>query len=143
MGTAEIAENILLHIATLLLADDHAAVASDTAYTCRHRLVVAEKAVAVEFHEVGHAGIHIIQKIRTRGVAGDLDALPGCQVAVECLAFLIEILAGGDQQWILGAALLSEIGHAAFEIGNREFKVEGLDIHGKKGVGVCEKRFSG
>jgi len=143
MGAAEIAEDILLHVATLLLADDHAAVASDTADACGHRLIVTEVAITVEFHEVRHAGIDIIQKIGTCGVAGDLDSLPRGEVAVEGLALLLEILTGGDQQGILGAALLSKIGHTAFEIGYREFKVEGLDVHEKKELSSVKKRFSG
>jgi hypothetical protein len=132
MGASKITKDILFDVTTLLLADNHAAVASDTADTGRHRLVVTEEAVAVKFHEVGHAGSHIIQEIRACGVAGYLDALPGCEVSVESLAFFLEILAGGDQQWVLGAALLSEVGHSALEIGNGEFKVERLDIHARR-----------
>jgi hypothetical protein len=69
-------------------------------------------------------------------MSGDLDALPGCQVAVEGLAFLIEVLPSCFQQWILRGALFSKFGNTAFEFGKVEFEIKGLDGHGDYGKRV-------
>jgi hypothetical protein len=65
-------------------------------------------------------------------MAGDLNALPGGQVAVECLAFLLKILPCGLQEGVLGGASFGKFRDAAFEVGDGEFKVERLDIHDRE-----------
>jgi hypothetical protein len=104
--------------------------ASNTSYACRHGLVITEKPVPVEFHKVSHAGIDIIQEIGACGMSGDLNALPRAQVSIERLALPLQILASGNKKGVFRVALLRQFGNTAFEIGDREFKVKGLDIHG-------------
>src|SRR5690606_29907120 len=77
---AEVPRDVLLGVATLLLADDHHLAAVELGQTGDHRRVVAERAVAVELLE---ARERLRQVVEGRGAAGrarHLHALPAREV---------------------------------------------------------------
>jgi hypothetical protein len=102
---------------------------ANTADAGRHRLVVTEETVSVEFDEIGHDRVDVIEEVGACGMACDLDALPGGQVPIEGLPFLLEVLSGRNQEGILGIAAFSQFGDPVFEFGDGEFKIERLYGH--------------
>ena len=142
VGAAEIPEDILLHVTALLLADDHAPMASDGSETRWHRLVVTEEPVAVQFHEVPHDGGDIIKEVRACRMARDLNPLPGTEIAVEGPSLFFQVFPRRLEQGVLGAALFGQFGNALLQFGYGKFKVKGLDAHGMLEKGL-ERGFNG
>ena len=76
MGHPEVAPDVLVRLGALLLADHDEPVAVDPGEARHDRLVVAERPVAVELHElIGHRG-HELERVGALDVPGELDACP-------------------------------------------------------------------
>ena len=99
----------------------------------RHRLVIAENAVAVQFDPIGEAACDVIQRKRTLDVARELDPLPGGEVLVNLapgladfvfhrLDFRIEI-----EPVLVGMIL--QVLEPALQLEDRLFEIQWLGIH--------------
>ena len=76
VGHPEVAPDVLVRLGALLLADDDEPPAVDPGESRDDRLVVAERAVAVELDElVGHRR-HELERVRPLDVPGELDPRP-------------------------------------------------------------------
>ena len=134
MRAAEIAVQIFLHVTALLLADDHAANAADGGEPAGHRGIVAEEAVAFEFHKVGAGHANIIEEKRAGDVARNLNALPGIEVAVDVPAGRLDLslhaldLAAEVDFPLLG--LTPEFAELLLQLQDGFFKIQSLHIHG-------------
>ena len=62
------------------MSDDHDVLAVKTRHTTNNRGIIAESSVAVDFTPVGENALHIIQRVRTLWVAGQLSLFPRAQV---------------------------------------------------------------
>ena len=69
LGHAPVAENFLLGVAALLLADHHDGALFEPAHAGDHGVVVGEETVAVDFVEIGEQALDVIERMRTLGVA--------------------------------------------------------------------------
>ena len=92
MRAAEVAQEVLLGVAALLLADEHDAAPADRGKAAGHRVVIADVAVAVQFQELVEAELRVVEHVGPLGVAGDLDALPGGEQGVDFLLQPLEFL---------------------------------------------------
>jgi hypothetical protein len=59
------------------MTDHHAGLAVEARQATDDGLVIRKVAVAVHFDKVGKALAHIVERIGTLGMAGDLGDLPG------------------------------------------------------------------
>ena len=80
VGHAEVALEVLLGVAALLVADDHHGHAGQPGPAADHRGIVEVEAVAVQLDEVGEDGAEVVQRVGAAGVAGDHDPLDRGQV---------------------------------------------------------------
>ena len=76
LGHAPVAENFLLGVAALLLADHHDGALFEPAHAGDHGVVVGEETVAVDLVEIGEQALDVIERMRTLGVARQLHAIP-------------------------------------------------------------------
>ncbi len=83
MRHAEVALEVLLGVAAVLMADDHHRLAVEPRPAADDRRVVHVEAVAVQLDEVGEDGAEVVERVRPAGVAGDHDPLQGREVAVD------------------------------------------------------------
>ena len=83
ISTAEITFQIALGITTFLRADDHDLLAVYFCKSADDGTVITMNAVAMNFDKVGGHIPDIIQRIRPLRMAGNLNFLPCCQVAVD------------------------------------------------------------
>src|SRR5215208_2726980 len=86
MRAPEIAHHILLGVAPLLVSDNDATLAAEHCHPARHCAIVSKAAVAVQFHPVRKTTLNVIERERPLSVPGDLDPLPGRQIAVNMMA---------------------------------------------------------
>src|SRR5262245_10723665 len=95
LGHAEIAENLLLGVAPLLVADHHAGLAVEAREPADNGGVVGEAAVAVQLLEAGEEIADVVERVRALRVARHQRDLPRAELAVdflgERLAFLLEL----------------------------------------------------
>jgi hypothetical protein len=119
--------DVLLHVAALLVADDHDRLALEARPSPHDCGVVAEGAVTVQLHPVGEDPLHVVQGVGAAGVTGHLHLLDGRQVPVGLLAELLELsaelaqLAGDVDPLLLGEFqelldLLLELHHVPLEL---------------------------
>ena len=73
----EIAMQLLLRIAALLLADHHQWATLEARQAADHRRVVGEAPVTVQFHEIGAEHLDPVQRIRPLRMAGEQHMGPG------------------------------------------------------------------
>ena len=76
LGHAQVAENFLLGVAALLLADDHDGALFEPAHAGDDGVVVGEEAVAVDLVEIGEQALDVVERMRALGMARQLHALP-------------------------------------------------------------------
>src|SRR5260370_15141247 len=76
MRTAKIAADILFRITAFLVRDDHAMVVSDHCESSRHRFIITEKPIAMQFNELRKCETQIIECEWTGGMPCDLYFLP-------------------------------------------------------------------
>ena len=92
MGAAEVAFEVLLGIAALLMTDYDATVFANGGEASGHRSVVAEKTVAVQFGESLEGELHVIEREGTGRMARDLNPLPRGEIGINFLPRLLEFL---------------------------------------------------
>src|SRR5262249_18566610 len=93
-GHAEVAVEVLLGVAALLLAEHDQRAAVEAGEAADDRRVVAEAAIAAEFDEVGEDLADVVEGVGTIGVLGELELLPrgegGEALALELVGLLLE-----------------------------------------------------
>ena len=131
---AEVTAEVFLGVAAFLLADDHDRTTFEESRAADGGLVVHEEAVAVQFLEVIEQHADIVQGVGPAGMAGQLDALPGVQVAVDLSAGLLHLgLQGLD---FLGDVHSSGLGGGAEGVDLvLEFPEGFFEFEGKAGLG--------
>src|SRR5229473_4129038 len=92
VGHPEVAVQILLGVAALLVPDHHDAHAVEPRPAAHQGGIVAEQPVAVQLDEVREHSAQVVERVRSLGVAGHLDALHRRQVLVDLGAQLGEPL---------------------------------------------------
>ena len=95
MRAAEIAHQILLGVAALLLADDHHAALVDRRQPADDRMVVGKAAVAVQFDEIGRDALQVIEHVGPFRMPGELDALPRGEVGEDLFLGRLEFFLNG------------------------------------------------
>ena len=128
LGHAKVAQAALLGVAALLVAQQHARRAVKARQTADDGQVIGEMPVAVHLDKVGKALAHIVQRVRTLDMAGNLGDLPGRQIAVYILgqlqAFLAQLLYFlGDIDRALGLHV-AQFFDFCFQLGNLLFKIQ-------------------
>ena len=83
VGHAEVALEVFLGVAALLVADHHDRHAGQPGPAADDRGVVHVEPVAVQLDEVGEDGAEIVEGVRPAGVAGHHDPLERRQVSVD------------------------------------------------------------
>ena len=77
VGRAKVAVNALLHVPTLLRADNQNFLAVKASHAADDGGIVPESAVAVNFAEIGKQAFNIVEGLGTLWVAGQFGFLPG------------------------------------------------------------------
>lgn len=133
--TSEVARELLLGVAPLVVPDDEALDGADAAESCDDGGVFAVATVAVEFAEVLADQGDVIACLGTSRVACNADGIPGREIGVEAAEELRVLLAEGGGVlvvWEVGGALATveciDLGLEAVE-GLLEFECVG-ECHG-------------
>src|SRR5690606_18008123 len=92
MRHAEVAAQVLLHVAALLMAHHHHGPPVEPRPPAYDRFVIAVVAVAVQLDEVGERAIDVVERERPLRVTRELHALHRRQVAVRFLAQTTRLL---------------------------------------------------
>jgi len=99
LGLAKVANDALLGVSSLLLADDGDGTAAELAHASDEGFVIAEVAIAVKFDEVCDHQVDPVQRMRTLRVPGDLGSLPRTKMRIKLAAkfedFVLEALEFG------------------------------------------------
>ena len=82
MGEPEVAANLFLGVAALVMADEHHLVPAHAGQAADDGGVVAEVAVAVQFAELAADHLDVILEERPLGMPGNLHGFPGAEVVV-------------------------------------------------------------
>src|SRR5262249_50250537 len=137
---AEVAAQVLLGAAPLLVPEDHHRLAAKTAHAADDRLVVAEGAIAVQLDEVFEQARHVVERERTQRMARQQHLLPGRQLAEDLALQLARFtLQAADLQLELRAPELLELGDLVFQLHDRALEVErlaGVD-HGRHAASIA------
>ena len=80
---AEVAEDLLLGVAALLVADDADRLAFVVGEAADDRVIVGEAAVAVQLVEAGEQRVDVVERVGPRRMPRDQHPLPRRQVRVE------------------------------------------------------------
>src|SRR6516164_6030577 len=127
MSASEISANVLLRVAPLLVRYDNTAVLSERRKPAGHRLVIAEKTVAVELNEIGKGQLQVVKGKGPGGMPGDLHSLPGSERLIDLtpglLDFLLHCLDFAFEIDGLQFGVLLEFLELLFEVRNRLFKI--------------------
>ena len=83
MRHPEVAVEIVLGIAALLVTDDHDADAVEPRPSADDGRIVPVQPVAVQLDEVGEHGVDVVEWVRAAGMAGDLHALHRREIAID------------------------------------------------------------
>src|SRR5260370_12773377 len=78
--------HVFLGVAAFLVGDDDTALGIEHGKSARHRFVVGEMTVAVQFRPTGETALDIIERERPLHVPRNLDALPRAQISVNLAA---------------------------------------------------------
>jgi hypothetical protein len=73
------------------VSDNDAALAAEHRYSAWHCAIVGKAAVAVQFNPVRKTALNVIEGERPLTVPGDLDPLPGRQIAVNMTTHFPEL----------------------------------------------------
>ena len=92
LGHAEVARDLLLGVAALLVADHHAGLAVEARQPADDRSVVGEGAVAVQLLEIGEQALDVVERVRALRMARDLRDLPRRELAVDVLGERLALL---------------------------------------------------
>ena len=110
VGQAEVALDLFLGVAALVVADEHDLVPAEAGQAALDGGVVAEVAVAVQLAELAADQLDVVLEQRPLRVAGDLHRLPGAEVVVGLAeqggvvgAKLAKLLGVIDAAWSAGA----------------------------------------
>ena len=133
MRAAEVAFHILFRVATFLMRDDDASMRTDFRQTARHRFVIAEKPVAMQFDPFGETARNIIERERALRMPRNLHTLPRGEVVVDLAArfanlvfhrldFRIEIE-------IVFVGMILQILKTPLQLEDRLFEIKRLGIH--------------
>src|SRR5487761_2180557 len=131
---AEIAVDLLLGIAALLLAEDHAGHAVEPREAADDRRVVSVRAIAVQLAELAEHAVDVVERVRTLRMTRDLRDLPGGELAVDVLGKLLALL--GQPQDLVGDVDGGILVHVAqlvdllLQLANRLLEVEKGLLHG-------------
>src|SRR5207245_1982799 len=131
-GHAEVPENLLLGIASLLVADQDHRLPVETGETSDDRGIVGERAVAVRFLEVRKQSRDVIERVRTLRMPRHLSDLPRRELSVDLLGergalFLqaLDLLGDVGRRVLLREAQLLdfrlELGDRLLELQKRRF----------------------
>ena len=129
MGAAEIAEEVFLGVAALLMTDDDDLLSAPDGKASGHGVVITHVAVTMDLNEFVAAMLHVIQHEGPVDVSGDLHALPwveiGVDIALEGIGLLFQFgdLAGKLVTGFAGELLLRVLDFfAEFDDGFFEFQ---------------------
>src|SRR6267378_2665020 len=146
-GHAEVSEDLLLGIASLLMADYNHRLAVETGKTSDDRRIVGKRAVAVQFLEIGKQRGGVIERVRTLRVSRHLSDLPRGELSIDLLGergalFLqaLDFLGDVGRRVVLREAQLLDF---RLELGDRLLEIEKRRFHRKipeKQVIVPESR---
>jgi hypothetical protein len=128
MGAAKVAHHILFRVATLLMSHHHHRCVIESSKAADKSEVVGEQPIAMQFHKVRKHQPDIIERVRTGGVPGNLNALPGGQSAVEVGLHrrqLLFQLANFRLKIDFLRTKLAQFGDLGFEIRDGLFKFQG------------------
>jgi hypothetical protein len=144
VGAAEVAFEVFLGIAALLVADDHHPLAADAGESAGHGSIIADVAVAMELAEIGESERDVIEHERAVRVTGDLHALPWGEVFVNPGTCFRELgLHHGDlgrHVDVLGSRFGPEFFEFAFEFDRGFFEFEELHARSFRIPGADARR---
>jgi len=92
VGLAEVAEDALLGVAALLVANHHYFVAVIAGETADDGRIVAERAVAMNFTPVSEEALYVIQREWTLGVARKFRPMPGIDVRADLFPQKVDLV---------------------------------------------------
>ena len=131
---AEIPLHIFLRVAAFLVGDDDTAMVPELRQAARHRFVIAEDTVAVQFDPIGEATLDIIERERAPNVPRQLHALPGGEVVVNRAARFADLvfhrLDFGIEIELVFVGMVLQILEPPLQLEDRFFKIQGMGFHG-------------
>src|SRR5262249_23292876 len=92
-GHPEVAADLLLRVAPLLVADDGHGPAAKEAEPRHDRRIIGEPPVALELDELRQEGLDVIERVGPEGMPRDLGLLPRRQARVDLSRDALELLA--------------------------------------------------
>ena len=135
MRAAEVALDVFLHVAPLLVRHHHAANAVERCQTAGHRTVIAEKPIAMQFNEIAEAQPQIIQGVRSLWMTRDFHTIPRTQIGVNLLFGRGQVRGDPPHFGVeidrLAVQVPLEIVQLLFEFEDRLLKIQGRDVHGE------------
>src|ERR1700730_16509498 len=133
MSAAEIPPDVLFGVSSLLVRDYSATIVSDGGKTTRHRLVIAEKPVAVKFEKVRKGQIQIIERERACGMPSNLHFLPGSEPFVNLSFCLFNLRFHRSHLTVeinrTQLRVLPEFVQLLFEFDDRLLEFQGVYLH--------------
>ena len=133
---AEVAVDLLLGVAALLVAEHHAGLAVEAREAADDRRVVGVRAVAVQLAELAEHAVDVVERVRPLRMARDLRDLPrrelGVDVARELLALLREardLVGDVDRGVLVDVAQLVDL---LLQLGDRLLEIEEGLFHGRR-----------
>jgi hypothetical protein len=130
MGASKIAHHVFFRVAPLLVSDNHTALLAEHGKTARHGLVIGKTAITVQFGPILKTPFDVIEREWPLHMPGDLDTLPGTQVAVNLAAGLAELcLNCTDRRVKIDIVLVGmslQILQTPFQFKDRFFEIERL-----------------
>ena len=131
---AEVAVDLLLGVAALLVADHHARLAVEAREAADDRRVVGVAAVAVQLAEVAEQAVDVVERVRPLRMARDLRDLPRRELAVDLLGELLALLlqpadlvGDVDRRVLVDVAQLVDL---RLQLGDRLLEIEKGLLHG-------------
>ena len=135
---AEVAADVLVGVRALAMAEKHHAPAFDRAEPGEHRLVIAERAIAVQLDDVGEECLDVVLRLGPVGMTRDLHAVPWREVRVGLDAQRVDL--GGErvdlggELGVLGKVEPAQIGEFRLELDQRS-----LEVHDVAGLGHASR----
>src|SRR6266853_1481047 len=134
-GHAEVSEDLLLGIASLLMPDHDHRLAVETGKASDDRGIVGKRAVPVKFLEIGKQGRGVIERVGTLRMPRHLSDLPRRELSVDLLGkrgalFLqaLDFLGDVGRRVVLREAQLLDF---RLQLGDRLLEIEKRRLHGE------------
>ena len=134
MGATKIAHHIFFGVASFLMRDDNAALRIEQRESARHRFVIRETPVAVQFGPAGKTAFDVIERERPLHMSRGLHALPCGQVSVNFATGIAEF---GFDSFDLGikidivlARMFLQVLQPSLQFEDRFFEIERLKFGG-------------